>query len=273
MTVTTETGNSEGVVETSFGDHAVVRREGTTATVELIDAKSMNVLGTPMIRDLTAAVHFVSEKSGVRVIVLRGHGNKSFMGGGDLFEMVTLDYRLGERFIRGLKGLGDAISMARQPVIARLQGWCLGGGLEVALACDLRISAASSTYGMPEVAVGIPSVIQSALLPRLIGESRASYFLLSCENIDAATALDWGLVHEVVPDEALDARIAALADRLGSFGPEVLNQQKRLLHKWREMSTQGAIEDSVTEFGRAFDTGEPQWFMGEFIEDKRRSRP
>jgi enoyl-CoA hydratase len=269
---TTSQRQPAGVEEVTFGDHAVVSLEGTTATIELARAKSMNVLGTPMIRDLTAAVHATSDRDDVRVIVLRGHGKKAFMGGGDLFEMATLERRSAERFIRGLKGLGDAISNVPQPVIARLQGWCLGGGLEMALTCDLRISAVSSTYGMPEVAVGIPSVIQSALLPDLIGDSRARYLLLSCENIDANAALDWGLVHEVVPDDQLDERIAALAARLASFGPEVLAQQKRLLGKWRTMSVAGAIEDSVAEFGRAFDTGEPQRFMGEFIAERQRAR-
>ncbi|RQO46036.1 enoyl-CoA hydratase [Rhodococcus sp. KBW08] len=253
----------------SIGAHATVRRDGGTAWIELVGAKSMNVLGTPMIADLTRAVQETAALIDVRVIVLRGSGDTSFMGGGDIFEMARLNRRTGEVFIRSLKGLCDAITQARQPVIARLAGWCLGGGLEVALACDLRIGGQSSMYGMPEVSVGIPSVIHSALLPALVGESRAAYFLLSCENINADTALQWGLVHEVVADTTLDDRIRALAAKLGAFGPEVLAQQKRLLRKWRTMSIDGAIEDSVSEFGRAFETGEPQHFMGEFVERKR----
>jgi enoyl-CoA hydratase len=255
-----------------FGAHAHVRVDGATAWIELVEAKSMNILGTPMIRDLTEAITTVSARAEVRVIVLRGQGDTSFMGGADIFELATLDRVSGEMFIRSLKNLCDAIMASPQPVIARLGGWCLGGGLEVAAACDLRVAGLGATFGMPEVAVGIPSVIHAALLPGLIGESRASYFLLACENIDASTAAEWGFVHEVVPDGELDDRIRTLAAKLGGYGAAVLAQQKRLLRRWRTMSVAGAIEDSVAEFGKAFDTGEPQRFMGDFIAHRRANR-
>jgi enoyl-CoA hydratase/carnithine racemase len=107
----------------------------------------------------------------------------------------------------------------------------------------------------------------------LIGGSRAAWLLLTCENVGADAAAQWGLVHEVVADAALDDRICELATRFASFGPQVLAQQKRLMRRWREMSVDAAIEDSVTEFGRAFETGEPQRFMGEFVDRKRGRRP
>ena len=122
---------------------------------------------------------------------------------------------------------------------------------------------------MPEVAVGVPSVIHAVLLPRLIGESRAGWMLMTGESIDAATALDWGLLHEVHAPEALDARIAALAARLAGLGPAVMRQQKQLLRSWQSLPPDAAIEATVAEFGRAFATGEPQRYMGTFKNRKR----
>jgi enoyl-CoA hydratase/carnithine racemase len=174
-----------------------------------------------------------------------------------------------EAFITRLKNLCEAVRGFPAPVIARLSGWSLGGGLEVALAADLRISSNAAHYGMPEVAVGVPSVIHAVLLPLLIGHSRAAWMLMTGEAIDAATALDWGLVHEVHAPEALDARIAALAGKLASLGPAVLRQQKQLLRSWQALAPDQAIEATVAEFGRAFATGEPQRYMGDFKSRKR----
>ncbi|MFF2111556.1 enoyl-CoA hydratase [Rhodococcus koreensis] len=253
------------------GRHATIAhpRPGV-AIVTLVDSKSMNILGSAPITDLTEAVQQVAAEPELRVLVLRGDGDRAFLGGGDIFEMAQLQRDSAEAFITRLKGLCDALQQSPVPVISRLSGWCLGGGLEVAMACDLRIAERGAQFGMPEVAVGIPSVIHSALMPGLIGWSRASYLLLTGENIDATTALDWGLVQEVVEPDHLDERVEALVERFVSFGPSVVRQQKALLSKWSSMTTRGAIEDSVQQFGLAFLTGEPQHHMGRFVAEKRR---
>jgi enoyl-CoA hydratase/carnithine racemase len=249
----------------------VCRRDGGTATVELVNAKSMNILGSDAIEQLTAAFHDLSREDGIRVVILRGSGAKAFIGGADINEMARLDRAAGEAFIRRLAGLCEAIRACPAPVIARLAGWCLGAGLEVAMSCDLRVAGAGARFGMPEVTVGIPSVIHAALLPPMIGASRTAWLLLTGEAIDAATAGSWGIVHEVVPDEEIDTRVAALAARMAGFGPEAVRQQKRLLNKWLDMNPRGAIEDSVEQFGLAFLTGEPQQYMKAFLE-RRPSR-
>jgi enoyl-CoA hydratase/carnithine racemase len=246
-----------------------VGREGGVATVELVNSKALNIIGTRAIEQLTEAFRAIGQDDDVRVVVLRGAGEKAFIGGADINEMVTLDRASGEAFIRRLAGLCEAIRECPVPVIARLAGWCLGGGLEVAMCCDLRIAEPGAKFGMPEVAVGIPSVIHAALLPALIGASHAGWMLLTGETIDAATASTWGLVHEVVAADALDARIAELTAKLGGYGPHAVRQQKRLLNKWFDMTIHGAIEDSVAEFGLAFLTGEPQRHMRAFLSRKR----
>ena len=235
----------------------------------MINSTPLNIVGSGQMTELTEAFRAVSQDSEVRVVVLRGAGEKAFIGGADIKEMVSLDRASAEAFIRRLAGLCEAIRQCPVPVIARLAGWCLGGGLEIAICCDLRIAESGAKFGMPEVGVGIPSVIHAALLPALIGASHSAWLLLTGETIDAATAATWGLVHEVTSAEELDQRIANLCTKLVGFGPHAVRQQKRLLNKWFDMSVQGAIEDSVEPFGLAFLTGEPQRHMGQFLSRKR----
>ncbi len=244
-------------------------RDDGLVTVELVNSRPLNIIGSGAITELTEVFQAVRQDDDARVVVFRGTGDKAFIGGADINEMVTLDRSTAEAFIRRLAGLCEAIRQCPVPVIARLAGWCLGGGLEVAMCCDLRIAEAGATFGMPEVAVGIPSVIHSALMPALIGASHAGWLLMTGETIDAPTADTWGLVHEVVAPGALDGRIAELATTLAGYGPHAVRQQKRLLTKWFDMTVHGAIEDSVEQFGLAFLTGEPQEHMRKFLSRKR----
>jgi enoyl-CoA hydratase len=239
------------------------------ATLTLRNAKALNIVGTQAILELTGAIETLRMRSDVRVLVLRGMGDKAFIGGADIHEMATLTPPGAEAFITRLKDLCEAVRSFPAPVIARLSGFTLGAGLEVAAACDLRISSAQAKYGMPEVAVGIPSVIHAVLLPLLIGHSRATWLLMTGEAIDAATALQWGLVQEVCAPDQLDGRIATLAGRLAGFGAAALTQQKLLMRSWQSLAPDAAIDATVPEFGKAFATGEPQRYMEAFKNRKR----
>jgi enoyl-CoA hydratase/carnithine racemase len=147
-------------------------------------------------------------------------------------------------------------------------GWTLGGGLEFALACDMRIASKDARLGMPEVQVGIPSIIHAALMPRLIGKARTSWLLLTGEVLDADQGLNWGLLDKVVAADELDKEISRVADMLAGFGTKVLAQQKRLLREWEDEPLEASIQNGVKEFAAAFNTGEPQRFMGKFLEEK-----
>ncbi|SOZ17381.1 Putative enoyl-CoA hydratase/isomerase [Cupriavidus taiwanensis] len=239
------------------------------ATVTIREAGSLNILSTPVIASLTRAIEALAAQDALRVLVLRGTGDKGFIGGADIKEMAALDRASAEAFISGLRRLCDAVRHLPVPVIARMPGWCLGGGLELALACDLRIAADTAQLGMPEVKVGIPSVIHAALMPRLIGNARTAWMLLTGEISDAAEALQWGLVSRVVPLAELDLEVERVAALLAGFGPVAVRQQKRLLREWEDAPLEVSINNSVTEFGSAFDTGEPQQHMATFLNRKR----
>ena len=241
-------------------------------TVGIANAGPLNLLGSAVINDLTAAFAALHRRTDVRVVILRGTGDRAFVAGADIQEMSTLDRPSGEAFISGLRNLCHAVHHFPVPVIARIPGWALGGGMELAMACDMRIAADDAQFGMPEVKVGIPSVIHAALLPRLIGAGNAAWMLLAGELIDARRAADWGLINEAVPQEQLDARVMHLASNLARIGPAVLRQQKGLLRQWEMLDLAASIDASVQAFGAAFDTGEPQSFMNAFLEEKRQRK-
>ena len=243
------------------------------ATLCLTDAKSLNILGAQSIKELSEALALLAADPRVRVLVLRGSGDNAFIGGADIHEMAQLTSQTAPAFINALKDFCQALRDIGVPVIARLSGWCLGAGLEVAAACDFRLCSEDARFGMPEVHVGIPSVIHAALVPRLIGLSRANWLLMTGDPIDAQTALHWGLVHSLRQTHELDAAVRSLAEKLMRLGPAVLRQQKRLIASWQELPLAQAIEASVPEFAASFDTGEPQHYMQAFVNRPRPAKP
>ena len=235
------------------------------ATLTIRNAGTLNILGTPVITDLRQAIEALAGLPEVRTLVLRGTGDKAFVAGADIKEMGSLTPESARAFIENLRGFCESVRQFPVPVIARLGGWALGGGLELAAACDIRVASNRAQFGMPEVKVGIPSIIHAALLPRLIGQARAGWLLLMGDNIDAAQALSWGLVDSVVPLDRLDSEVARTAAQFASFGPAVLRQQKRLLREWQQTDLDTSILRGVDEFASAFATGEPARFMAPFL--------
>ncbi|BCN41043.1 enoyl-CoA dehydratase [Alicycliphilus denitrificans] len=241
-----------------------------TAVLTITDAGPLNVLSTPVIRALTAQLGELAENSELHCLVLRGSGSRAFIAGADIKEMAALTASTGRAFIGALRDLCNAVRHFPVPVIVRLEGHTLGGGLELAMAGDLRIAADDAVVGMPEVKVGIPSVIHAAMMPAQIGAARAAWLLLTGENIPATQAQQWGLINECVSRDRLDERILEIAEGLAQIGPVVLRQQKRLLRRWECMTVDAAIDDSIAEFGEAFKTGEPQHHMNAFLERKNK---
>lgn len=244
------------------GTHGIVR-------LTIGNAGPLNILNSKVIRGVCEALATLAKDSSIRVLVMAGSGSKSFIGGADIKEMATLDQASAEVFITGLRDLCEAVRLFPVPVIARLQGWCLGGGLEVAAACDLRIASDDAKFAMPEVRVGIPSVIHAALLPRLIGWGRARWLILTAATIDAPTALNWGFVEQVVPVADLDAAIEAAASAIAECGPEAMRNQKALLTQWEELPLSESVNVSIKAFGRAYLTGEPHERMQAFLDRRK----
>ena len=242
------------------------------AQMTICNAGSMIIFNSQVITSLRETIEELGKRQGIRALVLRGDSEKAFVGGADIKEMATLDQTSGERFITNLRDLCEAVRNFPQPVIARIPGWCLGGGLEFAICCDFRIASDKAQFAMPEVKVGIPSVIQAALLPRVMGTPRARWLVMTGATIDAATALNWGLVDVVTTPEQLDAGIEKLLGEILECGAEAIAAQKVLIRTWEELPLKEAIDASIPIFGRSFLTGEPQHHMQQFIDRPRKSK-
>src|ERR1700760_3149356 len=181
-----------------LNDYCGVDRDSRgVVRLTICNAGSLNILGSAQIKGVREGLEALGAERAIRALVVAGESEKSMIGGADIKEMAELDQVLAEKFITGLRDLCEAVRAFPAPVIARIPGWCLGGGLEFAAGCDLRIAAHDAKFAMPEVKVGIPSVIHAALLPRLIGWGRARWLIMTAATIAAPTALGWGLVDVV----------------------------------------------------------------------------
>src|SRR3982074_3097962 len=237
----------------------------------ICNAGSLNILGSAAIKGVREGLEALATEPPIRGLVIAGQSEKSMIGGADIKEMVGLDQARAEKFITGLRDLCEAVRAFPAPVIARMPGWGLARGLEFAAACDFRVAAHDAKFGMPEVRVGIPSVIHAALLPRLIGWGRARWLIMTAENIDAPTALAWGLVDVVAPQGGLDAAVEKTVAALLECAPEALRAQKALLRQWEDLPLKESVDLSIGVFGQAFLTGEPQRLM-EGVIDRKRAR-
>ena len=235
----------------------------------ICNAGSLNILGSAVTNGVREGFEKLAGDRDIRAVILAGQSEKSMIGGADIKEMAGLDQKSAEAFITHLRDLCEAVRAFPAPVIARMPGWCLGGGLEVAAACDIRVAAHDARFGMPEVRVGIPSVIHAALLPRLIGWGRARWLVMTAENIDAPTALAWGLVDTVASPGGLDAAVEHAVNALLECGPQALRAQKALLRQWEELPLKESVDLSIGVFGQSFLTDEPKHLMQGFIDRKR----
>ena len=242
---------------------------GRVARITIDNAPKLNILNTQMSEKCTGAINEFQNDETLRVMILTGAGPRAFIGGADITEMVRLDPESAEAFITRIHLLCSAIRDLPVPVIAGIGGFCLGAGLEVAAACDLRIATEDSIFGMPEVKVGAPSVIEAALLPRLVGWGRACEIVYTGRTFPASDALSWGLIERMAPREKLDEEIEKWVKDIVQSGPRAIRLQKALLRQWESLPPDQAIEKGIQSFRRGFETGEPQEFMGRFMERKR----
>jgi enoyl-CoA hydratase/carnithine racemase len=250
-----------------------VRRDARGVAVATIDNPArLNALSTPVMTQLVAALERLATDDALRVVVLRGAGERAFIGGADINEMGGFDPASARTFITLVHRSCDVFRRLPVPVIARIQGYVFGAGVEVAAACDLRVAATGSQFGMPEVRLGVPSVVEAALLPQLIGWGRTRQLLLTGDTIDAATALAWGLVEEVVPADQLDDTVERFVESILVSGPRALRLQKALITAWEDLPLRDAIQRGIDSFAEAWRTDEPRRMMEDFAGRKRQRK-
>jgi enoyl-CoA hydratase len=248
------------------------RKQGHIAYVTIDNVRRLNVMNGALMDALAETLAKLAGDEALRAVVLTGAGPKAFTAGAEINEMATIDNAATARaFIMRLHRCCDAIRNLPVPVIARIHGYCFGGGLEIAAACDVRIASEAATFGMQEVKIGIPSVIEAALLPALIGWGRTREILYLGETFSAADALAWRLVERVVPAAALDQAVEDWIGKLLTSAPRAVRLQKRLIRQWEDLPLSAAIAAGVDAFAASYETDEPITMMRGFLEAKRRA--
>jgi enoyl-CoA hydratase/carnithine racemase len=243
----------------------IVRRDGGVVTVSINNAARLNCLGQAQIAAFIDAVTQVADDPDWRVLIVTGEGDRAFMGGADLHELGELNPPRARDFLTLIHRMCKVLRDLPVPVIARVNGFCLGAGLEVMAACDMHIASDNAVFGMPEVKIGLPSVVEAALLPQLIGWGRTKLLLYTGDNIDARTALEWGLVEKVVPGAELDAALHRWVASIVESGAKAIRLQKELIREWEAMPVNEAVEAGIRCIYRAYQSDEPARMVGAAI--------
>ena len=231
---------------------------GYLARLVIDNASKLNALNRELMVEIVEAVKALEVDPELRLVIVTGAGERAFVGGADINELAALDTDSAREFITLVHRCCDGFHRLPVPVIARIDGYALGAGLELAAACDLRIASNRAVFGMPEVRVGIPSVVEAALLPQLIGYGRARRLLLTGVSIDADEALAWALVDAVVPPDRLDPVVERFAAAILAGGPHAIRLQKKLILDWEELPTGAAVARGIEIFAEAYATDEPR---------------
>ena len=244
------------------------RREAVALVT--IDNPPMNALSAALLEELEAEIDALDESDEVGAIVLRGGGERAFVAGADIKEFPALREAAEEGgSARGIQRLGHRMDAARTPFVAAIRGFCLGGGLELAMCCDVRICAADATLGQPEIKLGlIPGGGGTQRLPRLVGHGRAMFLNLTGDFVDAETAHAWGLVERVVPvDDLLDAALE-VAGRFASQSPHAVAVLRELARTTRDLPLEEGLRREADAFVRCLRSDDGAEGVAAFIEKR-----
>jgi enoyl-CoA hydratase/carnithine racemase len=239
------------------------RKGGRVAHVAIDHRAKLNCLGAGLMQEFIAKVTALAADGELRAMVLTGAGDKSFVAGANMLELKELDPPSARAFLTLVHGVCRVCRELPVPVIARINGPCFGAGLELAAACDMRVAVDTALFGMPEVKLGVPSVVEAALLPQLIGWGKTRVLVYTGDAIDAATALAWGLVEKVVARDALDDAVEAWLTPILESGPRAIRLQKELVRSWESMPLGDAIAEGIRCMGKAYETDEPRRMVEE----------
>jgi enoyl-CoA hydratase len=245
---------------------------GRIARITFDNPAKRNALGLAGKERFTELMTGLRGDGSLRAVVITGAGSRSFVSGTDLAEMARFDRAAAEASATKTHRACDAVRTCPVPVIARINGDCFGSGMELAACADLRVGADHARFGMPETRFGIPSGMEAAVLPRLIGWGKAAELVLTGDHIDAREAHRIGYLQKLVPAAELDSAVEAWLASLLACGPRALRLQKRLFGDWERMATTDAARAGVQAFADAYDTDEPRRLMEAFLA-RRGQRP
>lgn len=229
--------------------------DGNIALVTISRPKALNALNTRFFNEMDVMIKKISSMPEIRVMVITGEG-KAFVAGADIAEMVNKNQEEGSEFSRLGQNTFRSLEKMEMPVIAAINGFALGGGLELAMSCDFRIASSKARFGQPEVNLGlIPGYAGTQRLPRLVGLADALFLLMTAEMIGADDALRIGLVQKVVEPEVLVDETLKIAKLIASKGPKAVKLIKSVVRKGLEGKFEDGCELEAVHFGSLFGNG------------------
>jgi enoyl-CoA hydratase len=232
--------------------------------------ESMNALNTPVNVKLIELLGQAEADQEVQVIILKGAGDKAFIAGGDIKEMIDKNAMEARDYALAAKRVTDKIWNLKKPVIAAINGLCLGGGLEYAMSCDLRTASSKARFGQPEINIGImPGSAGTQRLSRLIGITKAKQLCFTGDMIGAEEALALGLINEVYPAEELLEKTVALAKKIASKSGPAITLMKSAINKGYDLDLESAAMFEIDCFSLCFATEEQKAGMLAFVSKKK----
>mgnify|MGYP002605009726 CR=1 FL=1 len=244
-------------------------QDGFVGVVTINRPKALNALNSEVLKEIEATFDAI-DLDATRAVVLTGAGDKSFVAGADIGEMSTLTKAEGEAFGKTGNDVFRKIETFPIPVIAAVNGFALGGGCEISMACDIRIASENALFGQPECGLGIiPGFGGTQRLARLVGMGRAKEMIFACQNIDAAEAYRIGLVNKVVPQEELMATAKKLAGKIARNASYAVAIAKAAINNGYDMDIKNAVEYEANLFGMTCSTHDKTEGMTAFLEKRK----
>lgn len=244
--------------------------ENYIATITINRPEALNAMNKVLVAELKEAMEKCVENDDVGVIVITGSGEKAFVAGADIKAMQKMSGRQALEFSREGQEMTMVIENSPKPVIAAINGFALGGGCEIALACDMRVAAENAKFSQPEVALGIiPGWGGTQRLPRLIGKGRAIEMITGGGMIDAEEALRIGLVNHVVPQPELMEKVHSLAKSILKNGPAAVGAALKCIHHGFDKHLENGLDIELNAFAELFETDEQREGTTAFVEKRK----
>ena len=231
--------------------------------------EALNALNAETLNELDNAIESLYNDDAVNVIVITGEG-KAFVAGADIAEMKDMDALQARKFSQSGQSVFAKVENIEKPVIAAINGFALGGGCELAMACDIRIASEKAKFGQPEVGLGVtPGFAGTQRLARICGIGKAKELIFTGDMIDAAAAEKIGLVDKVVPPESLTEEVEKLAKKIAGNGPVAVRMAKNVINRGMDCNLQAGSYYEAEAFGLCFSSNQPKEGMGAFLEKRK----
>ena len=244
-----------------------IQKNGKTAVLTINRPEALNALNSQVLSDLKEALDELKKEADLRCLIITGAGPKSFVAGADIGEMSTMNPKKGEAFGIAGNNVMSQVASFPCPVIAAVNGYALGGGFELALACDLRLASEKARFAFPETGLGItPGFGGTQRLARLVGPALASELIFTGRTVKADEALAKGMVSQVcAPEELLD-KAQELADTIAGRAPIAIRQAKKAIRGGLDLTLEKGLDYESECFGECFDSEDQKNAMKAFVE-------